>query len=112
MWFPSVFGHSHSESDNIGICNDNWQLVSPENDAHVPGTWLMRSKEGEGAGVSGERTRVAHSLLNVFRVTRDGPVRARADLDKFWCWTGEEGSRGQLGAEPVAPSCLMQNQHP
>jgi hypothetical protein len=80
-------------------------------DAHVPGTWLMRNKEGEGAGLSGERTRVAHSILNVFRVTEDGPVRARADLDKFWCWTGEEGSRGQLGAEPVAPSCLMQNQH-
>ena len=80
-------------------------------DTNAPGTWLMRNKEGEGAGLSGERTRVAHSILNVFRVTEDGPVRARADLDKFWCWTGEEGSRGQLGAEPVAPSCLMQNRH-
>jgi hypothetical protein len=80
-------------------------------DTNAPGTWLMRNKEGQGAGLSGERTRVAHSLLNVFRVTEDGPVRARADLDKFWCWTGEEGSRGQLGAEPVAPSCLMQNWH-
>jgi hypothetical protein len=80
-------------------------------DANAPGSWLMRNKEGEGAGLSGERTRVAHSILNTFRVTEDGPVRSRADLDKFWCWTGEEGSRGQLGAEPVAPSCLMQNQH-
>jgi hypothetical protein len=80
-------------------------------DAHVPGTWLMRNKEGEGAGLSGERTRVAHSILKTYRVTEDGPVRARADLDKYWCWTGEEGSRGQLGAEPVAPSCLMQNWH-
>ena len=80
-------------------------------DTNAPGTWLMRNKEGEGAGLSGERTRVAHSILKTYRVTEDGPVRARADLDKYWCWTGEEGSRGQLGAEPVAPSCLMQNWH-
>ena len=87
------------------LFNDDWV------DSHTPGLWVMRSKEGQGTGLIGERTRVAHSILNIYRVTKEGPVRGRADLDKFWCWTGKEGSRGQLGAGVVAPSCLMQDWH-
>jgi len=91
--------------DEMQLFSNGWL------DEYAPGSWLMRNSEGEGGGLSGERTRVVHSMLNIFRVTDNGPVRARADLDKFWCWTGEEGNRGQLGAGPVAPSCLVQNWH-
>ncbi|KOO31168.1 hypothetical protein Ctob_005135 [Chrysochromulina tobinii] len=63
------------------LFNDDWV------DSHTPGLWVMRSKEGQGTGLIGERTRVAHSILNIYRVTKEGPVRGRADLDKFWCWT-------------------------
>ncbi len=107
-WTSPYSIQSKERMEEVQLFPNDWL------DTYAPGSWLMRDKEGLGYGLAGERTRVANAILNIFAMKESGPVRARAQLDKVWCWTGQEGDRGQIyrayvEGDPVAPSCLLQD---